>query len=83
MMQVATALLFVVAAIVSLAAIIAMLKNNQFAIVSALAGRGAFPKTPAPEKGPAAQIVYAVRPVRRAEQRGYPVVAAHRWNRAA
>lgn len=83
MMQVTTSLLFVAAAIASLAAILAMLKNNQSAIFSALAGRGAFPMATTPEKGPAAQIIYVARPARRTAQRGKALTAAAPWSHAA
>lgn len=57
MVQVAAALLFAVAAGLSLTVILAMLKNNETAILSALLGEGAFPADPAPQPGPMSQAV--------------------------
>lgn len=72
MFQVVTSTLFAVAALASMAAIAAMVRNNQSAIWSALRGRGAFPAAPAPEKGPTAQvsqIFVTTRSMRRNEYR--------------
>ena len=49
MVQVAAALLFAVAAGLGLTVILAMLKNNDAAILSALLGEGAFPVEAAPQ----------------------------------
>ena len=57
MVQVAAALLFAVAAALGLTVILAMLKNNEAAILSALLGEGAFPVDPAPQPGPMSQVV--------------------------
>lgn len=57
MVQVAAALLFVLAAGLGVTVILAMFQNNENAILSALAGEGAFPIAVGPEKGPAAQII--------------------------
>lgn len=53
MVQVAAALLFALAAGLGLTVILAMLKSNGDAILSALAGEGAFPADAAPQPGPA------------------------------
>ena len=75
MVQVAAALLFAVAAGLGLTVILAMLKNNENAILSALLGEGAFPADAAPQPGPVPQKVTlrrsparreAARPVRTA-----------------
>ncbi|KTE22488.1 hypothetical protein ATE67_00630 [Sphingopyxis sp. H050] len=49
MVQVAAALLFALAAGLGLMVILAMLKTNGDAILSALAGEGAFPANTAPQ----------------------------------
>lgn len=56
MVQVATALLFALAAGLGIAVILAMLKSNENAILSALLGEGAFPVAAAPEHRPAARL---------------------------
>src|SRR3546814_6220750 len=53
MVQVAAALLFALAAGLGVTVILAMLKNNEDAILSALLGEGAFPADAAPHAGPA------------------------------
>ncbi|PZQ20728.1 MAG: hypothetical protein DI569_14565 [Sphingopyxis macrogoltabida] len=53
MVQVAAALLFVFAAGLGVTVILAMLRNNEDAILSALLGEGAFAQPAAPEPGPA------------------------------
>ncbi|WP_257548432.1 hypothetical protein [Sphingopyxis sp. DBS4] len=57
MVQVAAALLFAVAAGLGLTVILAMLKTNETAILSALLGEGAFPAEAAPQPGPASRVV--------------------------
>lgn len=57
MVQVAAALLFAVAAGLGLTVILAMLKTNREAILSALVGEGAFPLTATPGSDPAPHIV--------------------------
>ena len=57
MVQVAAALLFAIAAGLGLTVILAMLKNNETAILSALLGEGAFPAEATPQPGPAPQII--------------------------
>ncbi|HEY0596337.1 hypothetical protein [Sphingopyxis sp.] len=52
MVQVAAALLFALAAGLGVTVILAMLKNNENAILSALLGEGAFPVDIAPQSGP-------------------------------
>ena len=77
MVQVAAALLFALAAGLGVTVILAMLKNNEDAILSALLGEGAFPIDAAPQSGPAPQKVTLRRsPARRDAQR--PVRAAAR-----
>ena len=49
MVQVAAALLFALAAGLGVTVILAMLKNNENAILSALLGEGAFPAETAPQ----------------------------------
>lgn len=72
MFQIATSLLFAVAALTSAGAILAMLKNNQAAIWSALIGHGAFPITQTPENGPAAQMLPQLLPLPRTSRRLSP-----------
>lgn len=76
MVQLAAALLFAVAAGLGVTVILAMLRNNENAILSALLGEGAFPAQGAPQPGPAVQVVTlrrsatrrdAPRPVRQAQ----------------
>ncbi|XVJ64454.1 MAG: hypothetical protein HEQ22_10755 [Sphingopyxis sp.] len=69
MVQVAAALLFAVAAGLGITVILAMLKNNENAILSALLGEGAFPFPAAPTAGPSPQ---AVTPRRIAARRDAP-----------
>ena len=52
MVQVAAALLFTVAAGLGMTVILAMLRNNEDAVVSALLGEGAFPDKIAAPAGP-------------------------------
>lgn len=56
MVQVAAALLFALAAGLGIMVILAMLKSNEDAILSALLGEGAFPVTTAPQPGPARRV---------------------------
>lgn len=56
MVQVAAALLFALAAGLGITVILAMLKSNETAILSALLGEGAFPADAAPQPGPATVI---------------------------
>lgn len=53
MVQVAAALLFALAAGIGVMVIVAMIKNNEDAILSALLREGAFPADAAPQPGPA------------------------------
>ncbi len=81
MVQVAAALLFALAAGLGVTVILAMLKNNENAILSALLGEGAFPADTAPQPGPASQTVTLRRsPTRRDAPR--PVRAAVRMQPA-
>ncbi|HWW59617.1 MAG TPA: hypothetical protein VN047_22200 [Sphingopyxis sp.] len=57
MVQVAAALLFTLAAGLGVTVILAMLRNNENAILSALIGDGAFPADTAPQPGPVPQKV--------------------------
>lgn len=61
MVQVAAALLFTLAAGLGVTVILAMLKNNENAVLSALLGEGAFPVANTPESGPAAARVLPLR----------------------
>lgn len=71
MVQVAAALLFAVAAGIGITVIVAMLKSNEDAILSALLGEGAFPVAAAPKSGPAPRVL----PLRRAGARAIRSVA--------
>ncbi len=62
MVQLAAALLFAVAAGLGITVILAMLKNNETAILSALLGEGAFPIIAGPATGPANGAVPLHRP---------------------
>jgi len=55
MVQVAAALLFALAAGLGVTVILAMLKNNENAILSALLGEGAFSIQAVPQDGPSPQ----------------------------
>ncbi|MGV3730149.1 MAG: hypothetical protein ACO1NN_05260 [Sphingopyxis sp.] len=57
MVQVAAAFLFALAAGLGVTVILAMLRNNEDAILSALLGEGAFPDVAATRTGPAPQRV--------------------------
>jgi len=74
MVQVAAALLFALAAGLGLMVIAAMVRSNGDAILSALAGDGAFPAAAGPSPSPAPQIVS----VRRSAPRGARVPSALR-----
>ena len=77
MVQVAAALLFALAAGLGITVILAMFKNNEDAILSALLGEGAFPVAGAPHAEPASQRITLRRsPARRDAPR--PVRAAAR-----
>lgn len=65
MVQLAAALLFAVAAGLGITVILAMLKNNETAILSALLGEGAFPIIAGPATGPANGAVPLHRPATR------------------
>lgn len=56
MVQVAAALLFALAAGLGITVILAMLKSNETAILSALLGEGAFASDAAPQPRPATTI---------------------------
>lgn len=79
MVQVAAALLFALAAGFSVTVILAMFKNNQDAILSALLGEGAFPANAAPQPGPAP---YKVTLRRSPARRDGPIRAAVRMQPA-
>lgn len=57
MVQVAAALLFAMAAGLGITVILAMLRSNADAILSALAGEGAFPAASVPQPGPASTVI--------------------------
>jgi hypothetical protein len=81
MVQVAAALLFALAAGLGVTVILAMLKNNENAILSALLGEGAFPAETAPHSGPLPQKMTLRRsPARRDAPR--PIRAAARMQPA-
>lgn len=61
MVQVAAALLFTLAAGLGLMVIVAMIRSNGEAILSALVGEGAFPVVAGPSPSPAPQVVDARR----------------------
>jgi len=65
MLQLAAALLFALAAGLGIAVILGMLKTNGEAVLSALAGDGAFPAATGPRAGPAPRAI----PLRRAGER--------------
>ncbi|PAL24990.1 hypothetical protein [Sphingopyxis sp. GW247-27LB] len=65
MVQIATALLFALAAGLGITVILGMLRTNSEAILSALVGEGAFPIVAGPQTGPSSKIV----PLRRATGR--------------
>lgn len=69
MVQVAAALLFALAAGLGITVILAMLKGNGDAILSALIGDGAFPIETAPKPGPTLAVVSVSRA---APRRGAP-----------
>jgi hypothetical protein len=81
MVQVAAALLFALAAGLGITVILAMLKNNEDAILSALLGEGAFPAEAAPRTGPVPHQVTLRRPPARRES-PRPVHAAARMQPA-
>lgn len=85
MIQVAAALLFAVAAGLGLTVVLAMLRNNETAILSALLGEGAFPGEVAPQPGPAPAIITLRHSPRREAMRPLrPVVIAQpQFSRAA
>ena len=81
MVQVAAALLFTLAAGLGVTVILAMLKNNENAILSALLGEGAFAADVAPQSGPVPQKMTLLRsPARRDAPR--PIRAAVRMQPA-
>ncbi|AJA09949.1 Putative membrane protein [Sphingopyxis fribergensis] len=81
MVQVAAALLFTLAAGIGVTVILAMLQNNENAILSALLGEGAFPVETAPQSGPLPHKVTLRRsPARRDAPR--PIPAAVRMQPA-
>lgn len=82
MFQIVAALLFAVAAGLSVAVIALMMKNNGDAILSALAGDGAFPLDPAPRPGAAPQGT-APRRARRDAPRPARAAIRARLSRAA
>jgi len=57
MLQISAALLFAIAAGLGIAVILGMLKMNGEAILSALAGEGAFPLAAGPQTGPVTRAV--------------------------
>lgn len=84
MFQIIAALLFAVAAGLGVAVMVLMLKNNGDAILSALAGEGAFPLDPAPRPDAAPQGTAARRARRNAPRPACAAIAGRaRLSRAA
>lgn len=85
MIQVAAALLFAVAAGIGITVILAMLKSNGDAILSALAGEGAFGGQVGPFPGPAARMAASRRqaPRRAARTSTAGFAGEAQFNRAA
>ena len=81
MVQVAAALLFAVAAGLGITVILAMLRINETAILSALLGEGAFPADTAPQPGPA--TVIKLRPSAPRRHISRAVIARPQLSRAA
>lgn len=81
MVQVAAALLFAVAAGVGITVILAMFRNNENAILSALLGEGAFPANAAPQPGPA--TVVKLRPSAPRRHIARAITARPQFSRAA
>lgn len=83
MIQIIATLLTIAIFALSLAISWALITQNQTAILSALAGRGAFPDTLSPDTGPAALIPFTPRGKNRLVRRHAHVHAAQQWSRAA
>ncbi|MBK6411497.1 hypothetical protein [Sphingopyxis sp.] len=81
MVQVAAALLFAFAAGLGITVILAMLKSNESAILSALLGEGAFAGDTAPQPGPA--TVIKLRPSTPLRHVARAIVARPQLSRAA
>lgn len=83
MVHIATSLVFLVIGTLSLGLILAMLQQNQAPILSALAGRGAFPALPSPESGPSARMTFTLRSKKPATARRRDRRMAPQWSHAA
>lgn len=84
MVQVAAALLFALAAGLGVTVIVAMLRNNEDAVLSALLGEGAFPAGTMPQSGPAPhRVTLRHSPVRRDTPRPVRIAARRQLSRAA
>ncbi len=83
MIQITATLLIVAIGCISVAISWAMIAQNQSAILSALAGRGAFPQTLSPDTGPAVIMPLPPRSKYRAARRPVRTRAAQNWSRAA
>lgn len=81
MVQVAAALLFALAVGLGVTVILAMLRTNGDAILSALAGEGAFPADAAPQPGPA--TVIKLRPSAPRRHISRAITARPQFSRAA
>ena len=82
MVQVAAALLVAIAAGLGVAVIVAMVRSNADAILSALAGDGAFPIASAPQPGPASTVI-KLRPSAPRHHISRAVAARPQFSRAA
>lgn len=79
MVQLAAALLFALAAGLGIVVILGMFRANGDAILSALAGEGAFPIAASPSSGPAPRAAAPRRPVQRRDApRPLPAIASPR-----
>lgn len=83
MIQVIATLLILAIAILSLGISWAMITQNQAAILSALAGRGAFPNNLSPDTSPAALAPFSPRSKMRPARRHSPARALQNWSHAA
>lgn len=83
MIQVIATLLTLAIAALSLGISWAMITQNQTAILSALAGRGAFPNMISPDTSPAALAPFNPRSKMRHARRNSPARAPQHWSHAA
>lgn len=83
MIQIIATLLTLAIAILSVTIGWAIIAQNQAAILSALAGRGAFPDMISPDAGPAALVPFIPRSQKRTVRRQAHTRRAENWSRAA